>query len=77
MAVKRAGLRAQCRRRRTRITREGRWELHAYRIGYRQRDVEQLGRYVQSIQENRRIVTKSARLSPEALERWKVEAKNL
>lgn len=52
-------------------------QLYAYRIGYCQRDVEQLGTYVQSIQENRRIVTKTDRLRPEALERWKAEAKNL
>lgn len=49
-------------------------QLWAYRLGYRQRDVEQLGTYVDSIRENRRIVTGSDRLRPDILEIWRAEA---
>ncbi|WP_437770415.1 hypothetical protein [Arthrobacter sp. KNU40] len=52
-------------------------QLYAYRIGYRQRDVEQLGKYAQGIRENRRIVTKTDRLRPDILELWKERAKDL
>lgn len=52
-------------------------QLYAYRIGYRPRDVEQLGKYAQSIRENRRVVTKTDRLRPDILEFWKAKAKDL
>lgn len=50
-------------------------QLYAYRLGYRQRDVEQLGQYVDSIRQNRPIQTGPDRLRPDILEFWKTESK--
>ncbi|ALE06926.1 hypothetical protein AL755_18105 [Arthrobacter sp. ERGS1:01] len=52
-------------------------QLFAYRLGYRQRDVEQLGTYVDSIRENRRLQTGPDRLRPDILDLWKSEAEDL
>lgn len=43
-------------------------QLYAYRLGYRQRDVEQIGKYVDSIRQNCRIQIGTDRLRPDILE---------
>ncbi|MHA7271194.1 hypothetical protein [Arthrobacter sp. HLT1-20] len=52
-------------------------QVFAYRLGYRQRDVEQLGKYVESIHENRRIQTGPDRLRADILDIWKTKAQKL
>ncbi|MCX2746276.1 hypothetical protein OOZ51_00420 [Arthrobacter sp. MI7-26] len=52
-------------------------ELYAYRLGYRQRDVRQLGDYIKRVHQNRRIVTGESRLRDDILEQWEAEAKEL
>lgn len=50
-------------------------QLYAYRLGYRQQDVQQLGKFVDSIHQNRHIQTGPDRLRLDTLESWKTEAK--
>lgn len=49
-------------------------QLYAYRLGYRQRDVELIGQYAAKVRANQRITTGVDRLGPDRLALWKTEA---